>query len=141
MQLIDFWRNLPGHWKFERVFSDQSIQVGSLHVVKETNSVYKGQEQGIYKVSQQTFFRNYKYSWEVDFLNIYGENPKQGYGLLHTLSNASRVHTHICKQDFYQFELLKTDLTSWGSVITITGPRKDLKLTTVYKRSGDDLLQ
>jgi hypothetical protein len=132
MQLIDFWRNLLGVWDFERVCSDQSIQIGSLRVVKETNNIYKGQEEGIYKGSQQTFFRNYKFCWKNNFLNIYGENPKQGYSLLHCLSDAVRAHTHVCKEDSYQFELKEVDLTRWCSVITITGPRKDLKLTTIY---------
>lgn len=134
MQLIDFWKNLPRQWDFERIFSDQSVQIGALHVMQETNNVYRGQEQGVYKASQQTFFRNYKFSWENNFLNIYGENPKQGYGLLHTLSNTSRVHTYICNMDHYQFELVEAEPENWSSIITITGPRKDLKLTTFYRR-------
>lgn len=134
MQLINFWKNLLGEWNFERVFSNQFIQLGSLHVVKETNNVYKGHEQGIYKGSQQTFFRNYKFSWENNFLNIYAENPKQGYSLLHSLSDAVRIHTHICKKDFYKFELLETDLAGWSSIITIKGPCKNFALITNYSR-------
>lgn len=134
MQLINFWKSLPGIWSFERLFSDHSVQLGSLLVTKEASNVYKGKEQGVYKGSQQTFFRNYKFNWESNFLNIYGENPKQGYGLLHSLSDTAKVHTHICSKDSYQFELLETDLAHWKSTITITGPRKNLKLTTVYKR-------
>ncbi len=115
MQLINFWKSLPGQWNFERVLSDQSIQIGSLNVVHEAENVYKAKEQGTYKDAQQTFFRNYMFTWGNDCLNIYGENPKEGYVLLHILSDASRKNclsiSRIC-----------------------TGPRKDSKLTTFYKR-------
>ena len=134
MQLIDFWKSLLGVWNFERVFSDQFVQIGILRVVKKSHNVYEAQEQGVYKESQQTFFRNYNFCWENNFLHIYGENPKDGYVLLHTLSDDVRIHTHTCKNDRYLFELLQSDSKSWRSSTIITGPSKNLSLITSYKR-------
>lgn len=136
INLSDFWKYLPGQWKFERVFSNHIVQVGSWSVGVVTDNFYKVHEWGIYKNSaEQTFFRNYNYSWSNGYLNIYGENPKDGYVLLHHLSDASRRHTHFCNRDQYHFELLEMSSKSWSSSVIITGPCKSLKFTTFYQMS------
>jgi len=141
MKLVDFWQHLPGEWKFERILSNKAVQIGSLNVVKADANFYKASEQGIYQNSdKQTFFRNYNFRWKNNILNIYGENPRDGYVLLHSLSDTSRTHMHLCNKDMYQFELIEIGFKNWSSVTTITGPYKDLKLITYYTRSDDDLL-
>lgn len=135
MKLANFWQCLPGLWHFERNISNQYMQAGSLSVEKINNTLMDAFESGIYKNQEQTFFRKYQFSWEDDHLKIYGSNPKDGYVLLHSLSDESRVHTHFCNQDEYQFELEKFDLSNWGSVITITGPKKNIAIKTSYRRT------
>ena len=135
MNLANFWKNFPGQWHFERFVSDQSMLTGFLNVEKINPSFYKAHENGTYKNSnEQTFFRDYQFNWENECLNISGFNPKDGYVQLHSITDASRIHTHICKQDVYVFELKNFDLNSWRSVIVITGPKKNLKIKTNYTR-------
>ncbi len=135
MKLANFWQHLPGLWDFERSISNQHTQVGLLNVKTVNYTLHSAFESGVYKNEEQTFFRNYQFSWENDHLNIYGSNPKDGYVLLHSLSDESRVHTHLCNKDSYQFELEKFDLNNWSSVITITGPKKNTTIKTSYSRN------
>lgn len=135
MKLVNFWKHLPGLWHFERSISDEFMLTGFLNVEKINSTLYKAHESGTYKNSnEQTFFRDYNFSWENDCLGIHGFNPKDGYVLLHKLSDISRVHTHICKQDEYQYELKEFNLNNWSSTIVITGPKKNLTIKTNYKR-------
>ncbi len=135
MKLTNFWKNLPGQWHFERFIADEFMQIGVLNVEKLNSKFYKAHESGVYKNSnEQTFFRDYNFSWENGCLSIHGFNPKDGYVLLHNLNDTSRVHTHFCNKDEYQFELKEFSLNNWISVISITGPKKNLKIKTNYKR-------
>lgn len=135
MNLVDFWTCLPGKWLFERVISNDTGQTGVLKIEKVNPTLYQVFESGFYKGAEsQTFFRNYRFCWEDDALKIFGENPKEGYVLLHTLNDTKRVHVHTCNKDFYEFDLQEAGEQNWRSVITITGPRKDLQLVTNYRR-------
>ena len=105
MELIDFWKHLPGLWSFERTITNQHVnplvQLGVLRVSKITDDFYQAHEDGEYKSSQQTFFRNYNFAWKCDAWHIYGKNPKDGYVLLHQITDAAPTHTHFCNQDSY----------------------------------------
>ena len=135
MKLTNFWKNFPGQWNFERFIGDEFMQTGVLNVEKLNSKFYKAHESGVYKNSnEQTFFRDYNFSWENGCLSISGFNPKDGYVLLHSISDALRIHTHICKQDVYEFELKDCSLNSWSSTTVINGPKKNLKIKTNYNR-------
>jgi hypothetical protein len=135
MNLANFWKYFPGQWHFERFISEESMLTGFLNVEKINPTFYKAHENGTYKHSnEQTFFRDYQFNWKNECLNISGFNPKDGYVLLHSISDASRTHTHICKQDVYEFELKEFGLNSWESAIVITGPKKNLIIKTNYNR-------
>ncbi len=135
MKLVNFWEILPGKWCFERSISDQFMLTGFLNVEKINPTLYIAHESGVYKNSnKQTFFRDYQFNWENEYLNISGFNPKDGYVLLHSISDTSRMHTHTCKQDEYQFELKEFSLHSWISTTVINGPKKNLSIKTCYVR-------
>ncbi len=135
MNLANFWKNLPGQWHFERFISDECMLSGFLHVEEINPTFYKAHESGRYKNSnEQTFFRDYQFKWKNESLNISGFNPKDGYVQLHSITDASRIHTHICKQDVYVFELKAFGLNNWESVIVIKGPKKNLIIKTNYTR-------
>ncbi len=135
MNLANFWDNLPGQWHFERFISDEFMLTGFLNVEKINPSFYKAHESGTYKNSnEQTFFRDYQFNWKNECLNISGFNPKDGYVQLHSITDASRIHTHVCKQDIYNFEMKEYDLKSWKSIIAVTGPKKNFEIITNYTR-------
>jgi len=134
MKLVDFWTCLPGEWLFERNISNGLHQTGVLKVEEIDSTLCQAHETGRYTDSHQVFFRNYRFEWANDSLNIFGENPKEGFVLLHELSDAKKRHVHKCNKDFYEFELHEVGEQRWHTVITITGPKKALQLVTEYKR-------
>jgi len=88
MKLVDFWACLPGEWLFERNISNGLHQTGVLKVEEIDSTLCQAHETGRYTDSHQVFFRNYRFEWANDSLNIFGENPKEGFVLLHELSDA-----------------------------------------------------
>jgi len=135
MKLANFWKNLPGLWEFERIISNNPTQTGFLNIEKAKDDFYIVHEKGIYKDNKtQTFFRDYHFCWQNNCLNIYGKNPKDGYVLLHSLSDTIKTHTHFCNSDQYQLELLNFGLNTWSTAIIITGPHKNMTLETCYRR-------
>lgn len=137
MNLADFWMYLPGEWSFHRSLSNHLEQSGVLKVETINPNLYQGYENGTYNQGYvQTFFRNYRFSWENNTFKILGENPKEGYVLLHALQDNRLIHTHQCNKDFYTFHLEEVTKKSWKSFITIVGPHKNLKIITVYQRKN-----
>ncbi len=135
MKLASFWKNLPGLWEFERIISGNPTQTGFLNIEKEKDNFYTVHEKGVYNNNEtQTFFRDYHFYWQNNCLNIYGKNPKDGYVLLHSLSDTTKTHTHFCNNDQYQLELTAIGLNAWSTITIITGPHKNMSLETCYQR-------
>jgi len=135
--LLNFWKYLPGLWNFERKLSNQQVQLGTLQVNKIYDEFYQAHEHGEYAHNpQQTFFRDYNFTWQNNAWHIYAANPKDGFELLHQITDVALAHTHFCNKDVYQFALLEVSQNIWRSTTKITGPSKNLAMATTYRRGA-----
>ncbi len=130
---------LKGNWKFQRQVNDLDAMSGYafFEIIPNQPSCYWYYEEGIYKNSNQNFFREYIYSLENQDILVFLARAKKKLGLLYKLkfiSNTQATGEHMCINDHYQALYTFQNESQFTLNIKVDGPRKNDLIETKFNK-------
>lgn len=141
-----------GSWKFEReiIFSDsrqhyaqakgEAAFTPSLDI-NELNYKEEGKVTLAHDTKATSFFRSYRYVFNVDGLDIFFQDElTQNFNLYQSYMYEKQSHSliakdkHLCNKDVYEGNFLLNDLKHFIHTTLIKGPHKDYFITTHFNK-------
>lgn len=131
---------LQGDWHLKRCIDDRRrgdrghfeggaafLAEGNLLLYREDGRLSIGEHDG-------PAMQFYTYSFpETGKADVSFRDGRPFHGL--DLTGGRCAATHLCDPDRYEGEFQALDADTWRAVWTVTGPRKDLRLDSTYRRA------
>ena len=137
--LEDFF---AGSWSYLRILDDRRLGTrGSIlgHAgfeAAEAALLYSERGHLSFAGSETIATRRYRYSFpEGQRAEVFFADGRPFHAM--DLSRGEDYFTHDCPPDLYQGHCRLLDASSWQLSWRVTGPRKDLRLKTRYRRFAD----
>jgi len=145
----ELFNYFEGDWSFTREIKTDGDKLfglakGKASFTKDTNESLYYSEDGELDLQQSKtkndFYKSYFFSFYKDHIKVYfsgGANSEQLYQeYTYADKQILPIAGHACNRDFYNSEYHITDENQLRQVTTITGPKKDFLITTIFNRIG-----
>jgi len=142
----DHFLFLKGNWTIDRSTNGFGYMLGSASFLPLSGDLptLAYQETGVFVTAQGenlNFYREYIYSLNKGIIEVHFASQQKKQGFFHALTFSSSnvaTATHPCRDDLYRATYTFLNENSFSLAYDIKGPKKHIRIETVFKRKESE---